>query len=262
MEVGGRPGAPGGPAGGAAAGGAGPGAARAEAGGRAGGGWLVWDAEGAAGLRGARGVVGAAVGALPGFKLQNEAHGLPVRLHEWEAALALERGWAESARPEASDGPGDPPGPGGGVEVPLLPRRGEPALAGLLTEPAPNPSGRSLKARVFRELHDRGYTLTGGLKFGADFLCYRGDPCTCHAEFCVKVLEAAAELAPLQLLAAARTAHAARKHYVLACPVAGSRGEGGGVGGGAESGENEDGPAFRYLTFSPEGGFEEALKKT
>ena len=198
-------------------------------------------------------MVGAAVGALPGFKLQNEAHGLPVRLHEWEAALALERGWAESARPEASTQ--EPAAAAGGTEVPLLPQRGAALLGGLPADPAPGPSGRTLKARVFRELHDLGYTLTGGLKFGADFLCYRGDPCTCHAEFCLTVLEGGSQLAALQLLAAARTAHAARKHYVLACPVNPTEAGAGETGRGATTG------TFRYLTFSPEGGFEEALKK-
>ena len=104
---------------------------------------------------------------------------------------------------------------------------------------------RPLKARAYADLHGRGYTITSGMKFGGDFLVYRGDPSLCHAEFVLKVVAHPGPLHPLMLVAAARTAHAARKHYALCYLADGENGEDG------ESGE------IRYVSFSPEGGFQE-----
>ncbi|KAK3264554.1 hypothetical protein CYMTET_26715 [Cymbomonas tetramitiformis] len=72
------------------------------------------------------------------------------------------------------------------------------------------------RSLVFSDLHRRGYTMTGGTKFGADFLAYPGDPTAYHAQFAVRVCTPDATLNPWALTAAVRTEHTARKHLLLA----------------------------------------------
>ena len=55
---------------------------------------LVYDADDAVTLRVERRVVGAMVGALPGYRSQDAAKGLPLELCAEEAALCAELGWA------------------------------------------------------------------------------------------------------------------------------------------------------------------------
>ena len=59
-------------------------------------------------------------------------------------------------------------------------------------------------------------TLTTGIKFGADFLAYPGDPMAYHASFTVRVCAENEGVHALTLLAAARMSHGARKNLVLA----------------------------------------------
>ena len=59
-------------------------------------------------------------------------------------------------------------------------------------------------------------TLTTGIKFGADFLAYPGDPMAYHASFTVRVCAENEGMHALTLLAAARMSHGARKNLVLA----------------------------------------------
>lgn len=63
--------------------------------------------------------------------------------------------------------------------------------------------------------HFVSYFLTGGAKFGGDWLAYPGDPITYHAQFVVRVMVEDA-LPALLFAAAAREAHAARKHFLMA----------------------------------------------
>ena len=45
-----------------------------------------------------------------------------------------------------------------------------------------------MEQRVFNDLTgDKGFFLTQGLKFGATFLAYEGDPMTCHSRYLVFV---------------------------------------------------------------------------
>lgn len=43
----------------------------------------------------------------------------------------------------------------------------------------------AIKYIVYKDLWQKGYFLTSGLKFGCHFLAYEGDPITCHAKFMV-----------------------------------------------------------------------------
>ena len=44
------------------------------------------------------------------------------------------------------------------------------------------------RVKVYRDLWERGYTLTSGLKYGADYLVYQGDPTLVHSRFMALVL--------------------------------------------------------------------------
>ncbi|GAB4814072.1 hypothetical protein N2152v2_001118 [Parachlorella kessleri] len=74
---------------------------------------------------------------------------------------------------------------------------------------------------VFRDLHQLKYRITGGSKFGADFLVYPGDPTLFHAQFCVRLMPYRSRILPALLAAAARGSHQARKHLLLASVVEG-----------------------------------------
>ncbi len=96
---------------------------------------------------------------------------------------------------------------------------------------------------VFKDLHARGYSLTGGSKFGSDFMLYPGDPTLFHAQFCVRIAEWGVPLLPAMLAASCRGSFQARKHLLLASVEEGE--EGGGSGDGK----------VRYMTFGPVDGF-------
>ena len=93
----------------------------------------------------------------------------------------------------------------------------------------------------------RRYRITGGSKFGADYLAYPGDPTQYHAQLCVRVLQHAAPLLPALLAAACRGSHQARKHLLLASVKEGGAGE------GTICGDVE--PSIYYMTCGPVDGF-------
>lgn len=78
------------------------------------------------------------------------------------------------------------------------------------------------------------YRITGGSKFGSDFLLYPGDPTLFHAQFCVRLLPLRAPLLPPLLAAACRGSHQARKHLLLASVEEGAAGAGAGAGAAGE----------------------------
>lgn len=113
----------------------------------------------------------------------------------------------------------------------------------------PRTAAQRARLAVFVDLHARGYRLTGGSKFGADFLLYPGDPTLFHAQFCLRLVPLDAPLDAVLLTAACRGSHQARKHLLLASYVE------------AEEGEREDGSSslptgkVQYLTIGPVEGF-------
>ena len=73
-----------------------------------------------------------------------------------------------------------------------------------------------VRCAVFADLHGRGLTMTTGIKFGADFLAYPGDPMAYHAGFCVRVVDDETPMRCQLLAGVARMSHGARKNLVLA----------------------------------------------
>ena len=214
------------------------------------------------------------VGGVAGYKQQNAFSGLPLKLVAEEVAFAVGRGWVApywvvcdpdaddpccvrgegegeeegGAGGGAADGDGDEPATisandwraglqkGRAFAVPLT----SPVTA---TSPSPPDGGDATpwataanagSRAVFADLNARGYHLTPGGNFGADWLAYPADPVLYHAQLCVRNCDGEAPLCPVLLAAATRGAHAARKHLLLATP---------GAGGVA------------YLTIAPEVGF-------
>lgn len=110
-------------------------------------------------------------------------------------------------------------------------------------------------------MHARGLTMTPGAKFGADYLAYPGDPMAYHASFAVRVAGEGEKTHALTLAAAARMAHGARKHLVLASAGewrdGGRDGEGpggrDGEGGTENEGEErEERFVVSYVTVTPD----------
>eukprot|EP00126_Sphaerothecum_destruens_P009610 Sdes_comp20550_c0_seq1m15279 len=73
------------------------------------------------------------------------------------------------------------------------------------------------KYQVFRDLWSRGYYLTGGSKFGGDFLVYKGDPFLYHSDFIVIILPHPDHLMScMDLIRYGRLATSVRKKALLA----------------------------------------------
>ncbi|KAL6778810.1 TIE2 [Auxenochlorella protothecoides x Auxenochlorella symbiontica] len=99
----------------------------------------------------------------------------------------------------------------------------------------PATPGERQRYAVFKDLLSRGFRVTGGSKFGADYLVYPGDPTLFHAQFCVRLMDYSAPLLPALLAAACRASHQARKHLLVASLL--------------------DGGKVSYTTFGPVDGF-------
>ena len=104
------------------------------------------------------------------------------------------------------------------------------------------------KCAVFKDLHEKGFTMTSAAKFGGDYLAYPGDPMLFHAYFTVRVLERGEKMTPLSCSSVTRMAHAARKNVVFAfC------GEEEDEKGGNNKNNNNDGVLrIQYFTCVPD----------
>lgn len=227
---------------------------------------LAHDASHVMTLRVKHRICGVMVGALPGFRSQDVARGLPLALAGEEAALCASRGWtvaagerdvdasthadvvaarvrgkrapvsesegtkarrrddrgwgggggkAKKAAAAAGDGWTRVVAPGSFVSVPLENEHdGDAEDVGAMF-----PSTRVERERcaVFEALHDEGFHMTPGAKFGSDYLAYPGDPILFHAHYTVRVISWDAVVHPLVLAATTRMSHAARKNFVVAC---------------------------------------------
>lgn len=216
------------------------------------------------------------VGGLPGFRQQDQVHGLPLQLCPEEVTLAVSRGWVRlyeapdpladvtadvtaaapvQKPPQANrKGWGVKPKPGHNAKKAADRDAGGDADAAAMLADASfvtvplcepfDPSGTDgdgdggdghewkyprtemerVRCAVFADLHGRGLTMTTGIKFGADFLAYPGDPMAYHAGFCVRVVDDETPMRCQLLAGVARMSHGARKNLVLASatPIDGS----------------------------------------
>ena len=201
-----------------------------------GGRFLLWNARHAYELRCAHRIVGSTVGALPTNKRQTCEYGMPLSLMFEEALLAVEQGFAEvvdastlrtggavagaaAAETPRQDTPQE-------ARLPITGWHGIDAECATWVDAALVPlsahqlrlasSGRMLHAQVFRALWLRGFFITSGSGFGADYLCYPGDPLRHHAHLLVHVGRPGRPMRLAELACAARLANSVKKTAVLA----------------------------------------------
>eukprot|EP00908_Phaeocystis_cordata_P006206 Transcript_16824.p2 GENE.Transcript_16824~~Transcript_16824.p2 ORF type:complete len:282 (-),score=64.63 Transcript_16824:300-1067(-) len=187
--------------------------------------FLVWEPRDIYSLRCQHRIMGCLVGALPSNKRQAAQLGPPLSLSFEEAVLATEQGFAEvvdCASASSADAAAASPASDRATAFCAIPT----ACAEWSAAPLPTlqptelmrlaGTGRQAHVRVFRDLWERGWAITLGTKFGADYLVYPGDPMAHHAAHTVHVAPPERPLRPLEMVAAARLAHDAKKSAVLA----------------------------------------------
>ncbi len=78
--------------------------------------------------------------------------------------------------------------------------------------------GFSLAYQVYRDLREKGYIVTPGIKFGADFAVYEHGPGIDHAPFIVSVETPESVMGPFEVVRAGRLATTVRKQFIIAIP--------------------------------------------
>ncbi len=78
--------------------------------------------------------------------------------------------------------------------------------------------GFSPAYQVYKDLRDKGYIVTPGIKFGADFAVYEHGPGIDHAPFIVSVETPDSLMGPFEVVRAGRLATTVRKQFIIAIP--------------------------------------------
>ncbi len=71
---------------------------------------------------------------------------------------------------------------------------------------------------VYKDLRERGFIVTPGIKFGSDFAVYRLGPGLEHAPFIVQVKSMDDKVSALDIIRSGRLATTVRKHFTIAVP--------------------------------------------
>ncbi|KAI1700921.1 tRNA-splicing endonuclease subunit Sen34 [Ditylenchus destructor] len=89
--------------------------------------------------------------------------------------------------------------------------------------PFPTDPTHQKRLTVFRDLWRKGFYMTGGTKFGCDYLAYEGSPDEQHSRFMVVCVDADLDiLRPLDLIGVGRVATQVKKRLLLAVATQGS----------------------------------------
>ena len=72
------------------------------------------------------------------------------------------------------------------------------------------------KYRVYRDLRERGFAVTPGIKYGCDFAVYEHGPGVDHAPFIVQVSVSGDHISAPQIVEAGRLATTVRKMFIIA----------------------------------------------
>jgi len=73
---------------------------------------------------------------------------------------------------------------------------------------------------VYKDLREKRYIVTPGIKFGADFAVYEHGPGIDHAPFIISVKEKKEAMGPFEIVRAGRLATTVRKQFIMAIPDA------------------------------------------
>ncbi|MBC7129977.1 tRNA-intron lyase [Candidatus Bathyarchaeota archaeon] len=76
------------------------------------------------------------------------------------------------------------------------------------------------KYAVYRDLRDKGFVVTPGIKFGCDFAVYKYGPGLEHAPYMVSVKKADSDITATEIVKAGRLATTVRKRFIIAVPDA------------------------------------------
>ncbi|MFO8018838.1 MAG: tRNA-intron lyase [Promethearchaeia archaeon] len=71
---------------------------------------------------------------------------------------------------------------------------------------------------IYEDLREKGYVPRPGLKFGADFVCYKKGPGLEHSPFIVHVFQSKKKITAIDMVRAGRLATSVRKKFVIANP--------------------------------------------
>jgi tRNA-intron endonuclease len=80
--------------------------------------------------------------------------------------------------------------------------------------------GFSLAYSVYKDLREKGYVVTTGIKFGADFAVYQRGPGIDHAPFLISVKTKRETMGTFDIVRAGRLATTVRKQFIIATPEA------------------------------------------
>jgi len=71
---------------------------------------------------------------------------------------------------------------------------------------------------VYKDLRNKGYVVTPGIKFGADFAVYEHGPGIDHAPFIISVKRAKERMGTFEIVRAGRLDTTVRKQFIIAAP--------------------------------------------
>lgn len=74
------------------------------------------------------------------------------------------------------------------------------------------------KYYVYKDLRNKGFIVTPGIKFGSDFAVYKYGPGIDHAPFIVQVKKDEEKISALEIVRSGRLATTVKKHFTLAIP--------------------------------------------
>mmetsp|Transcript_142831 Transcript_142831/g.249118 ORF Transcript_142831/g.249118 Transcript_142831/m.249118 type:complete len:268 (-) Transcript_142831:294-1097(-) len=180
---------------------------------------LVWDAATVFALRTQHRLIGSPIGCVPGAPQQNIINSLPYYLSDEEVFVGVSEGFllvCEDDRERSATQPPDSTSEDpASMYISIPTSTPSPVLAHSSWDPVEE-FGSKLQCVVFHDLWKKGWYITSGSKFGADFLLYPGDPAQYHATCLVLVRPPSQALTCNEWIAAARVAHGAKKVLLLA----------------------------------------------
>jgi tRNA-intron endonuclease len=78
--------------------------------------------------------------------------------------------------------------------------------------------GFDAKYSVYRDLREKGFVVTPGIKYGCDFAVYEHGPGIDHAPYIIQVVSGEDQMSAAEIVKAGRLASTVRKTYIAALP--------------------------------------------
>ncbi|KTW30833.1 tRNA-intron endonuclease [Pneumocystis carinii B80] len=97
----------------------------------------------------------------------------------------------------------------------IVPTKSKKSLYAMPIELSPKVKVDPSRYSVWKYLHDKGYYMTPGLKFGAHYLAYPGDPLKYHSHFLVNVMQWEQEFSIINIVGGGRLGTNVKKAWVI-----------------------------------------------